>query len=81
MTGSIGRLSVMGHNLFDAFNTFVTDILIPVGALGAAVFTGWFVPKTRYQGKPVETILYLSVLRWAVPIAIILIFLDTIGII
>lgn len=81
MTGNVGWLKVMGKNLFDAFNDFVTDIVIPVGALGAAVFTGWFVPKTRYQGKPFETFVYMVVLRWAVPIAILIIFLDTMGVI
>ncbi|MBP5484625.1 MAG: sodium-dependent transporter, partial [Bacteroidaceae bacterium] len=47
LTGQVHWLNVMGQNLFDFANSFVNNILIPVGALGAALFTGWFVPKTR----------------------------------
>ncbi len=58
-----------------------TNILIPVGALGTALFSGWFVPKARYQGSRVGSFLYLFVLRWLVPIAIFIIFLDSVNII
>ncbi|MBO6033358.1 MAG: sodium-dependent transporter [Prevotella sp.] len=81
MTGQVSWLSVMGQNLFDFSNTFVNNILMPVGALGAALFTGWFVPKTRYQGSRVGSFLYLVVLRWLVPIAIVIIFLESLNII
>lgn len=81
MTGNADWLSVMGRNLFDFANILVTNILIPVGALGAALFTGWFVPKTRYQGSRVSSFLYLIVLRWLVPVAIVIIFLDSINVI
>ncbi len=81
MTGHANWLNVMGQNLFDSANTFVNNILMPVGALGGALFTGWFVPKTRYQGSRVGSFLYLVVLRWLVPIAIVIIFLDSINII
>ncbi len=81
MTGHADWLTVMGLNLFDSANAFVTDILIPVGALVTALFTGWFVPKARYQGSRVGTFLYLVVLRWLVPIAIVIIFLNSLHII
>ncbi len=54
---------------------------MPVGALGAAVFTGWFVPKARYQGSRVASFVYLIILRWIVPIAIIIIFLESLNVI
>lgn len=72
---------VMGYNLFDGANTLVTDILIPVGAMGIALFTGWFVPKARYQGSRLGTFIYLFILRWLVPIALIIIFLNSLNII
>ena len=81
MTGHANWLTVMGLNLFDSANAFSTNILIPVGALGAALFTGWFVPKARYQGSRVGSFLYLIMLRWVVPIAIVIIFLDSVKII
>lgn len=77
MTGTVSWLTVMGNNLFDAANNIVTDVLIPIGALGMAVFTGWFVPKARYQGSRVASFIYLVILRWLVPIALIIIFLNS----
>lgn len=81
MTGSVGWLTVMGKNLFDVANDLVTDIMMPLGAMGMALFTGWFVPKARYQGSRMVTLFYLFILRWIVPIALIIIFLDSMNII
>ena len=81
MTGHADWLTVMGLNLFDSANALVTDFLIPIGALVAALFTGWFVPKAMYQGSRVATFLYQVILRWLVPIAIVIIFLDSLHII
>lgn len=81
MTGHANWLSVMGQNLFDSANACVNNILMPIGALGAALFTGWFVPKTRYQGSRVASFIYLVILRWIVPIGIAIIFLDSLNII
>lgn len=80
MTGQADWLTVMGQDLFTSFNVLSTNILIPVGALGTALFSGWFVPKARYQGSRVGSFLYLFVLRWLVPIAIFIIFLDSVNI-
>ena len=77
MTGAVDGLTVMGKNLFDASNILCTDILIPLGAMGTAVFTGWFVPKTRYQGSRTVTYLNLMMLRWVVPVVILIIFLES----
>ena len=77
MTGSVKWLSVMGHNMFDIANLLVTDVFMPLGAMVMALFTGWFVPKARYQGSRVGTFLYLIVLRWLVPLAIVVIILDS----
>ena len=80
MTGCVGWLKVMGSNLFDASNNLVTDVLIPIGALGTSLFTGWFVPKAKYQGSRLGTFLYMFVLRWLAPIATIIIFLNSFNI-
>ena len=81
MTGSISWLMVMGHNLFDVANDLVTNILMPLGAMGMALFTGWFAPKARYQGSRVASWIYLFILRWLVPIALIILFLNSLNII
>ena len=81
MTGHAHWLSVMGQNMFDSANTFVNNILIPMGALGAALYAGWFVPKARYQGSRVASFVYLLILRWIVPLAIVIIFLESMNMI
>ena len=81
LTGHADWLTIMGHNLFDNANTLFTDFLVPLGALATAMFTGWFVPKARYQGSPVATLVYMTLLRWVIPIAIIIVFLNSMNII
>ena len=81
MTGHAEWLTVMGQNMFDSANTLVNNFMIPVGALGAALFTGWFVPKARYQGSRVASLIYLVILRWIIPLAIVIIFLESLNII
>jgi NSS family neurotransmitter:Na+ symporter len=77
-TGNAAWLTIMGHNLFDNANTLVTNFLIPLGAFATAVFTGWFVPKARYQGRGAA--IYLILLRWVIPIAIFIVFLNSLNI-
>lgn len=81
MTGNADWLTIMGQNMFDNANDLVTNFLIPLGALGVAVFTGWFVPQARYQGSKVASFIYLILLRWVIPVAIIIVFLNSLNII
>ncbi len=81
MTGHADFLTIMGHNLFDNANTLVTNFLIPLGAFATAVYTGWFVPKARYQGSSAASFIYLILLRWIIPIAIFIVFLNSLNII
>ena len=81
MTGHADWLTIMGQNMFDNANDLVTNFLIPLGALAVAVFTGWFVPKARYQGSRMASCIYLILLRWVIPIAIIIVFLNSLNII
>ena len=74
LTGHADWLTIMGRNLFDNFNDLVTNFLIPLGAFSMALFTGWFVPQNRYQGSRVASFVYL------VPIAIIIVFLNSLNI-
>ncbi len=81
MTGCVGGLTVVGKNLFDFANDLTTNILIPLGAMGVAVFTGWFVPKAKYHGSPAVSFLYMLMLRWIVPAVILVIFLESMNVI
>lgn len=78
MTGHANWLTIMGHNLFDNANTLFTDFMVPFGALVTALFTGWFAPKARYQGRGAE--IHLILLRWVIPIAIFIVFLNSMNI-
>ena len=81
LTGAVSGLTIMGYNLFDFANFITTDVLIPLGALGVSLFTGWFVPKAMYQGSPLASFLNLVILRWVVPIALFIVFLNSMNII
>ena len=80
LTGHADWLTIMGKNLFDNFNDIVTNFLMPLGVLSMALFTGWFVPQTRYQGSRVASFVYLVLLRWIIPIAIVIVFLNSLNI-
>jgi len=79
-TGRANWLTIMGHNLFDDANFLVINILIPLGVFAASVFTGWFVPQARYQESRAASFIYLTLLRWIIPIAIIIVFLNSFNI-
>ena len=87
-TGKAEWLSIGKMNLFDIFDKISSCFMMPLGALGIALFFGWFLPKQSENKLPyVEESLksplnriYLVAIRWIVPIAIIIIFLNSIGI-
>ena len=80
LTGHADWLTIMGKNLFDNFNDIVTNFLMPLGVLSMALFTGWFAPQTRYQGSRVASFIYLVLLRWIIPAAIVIVFLNSLNI-
>jgi hypothetical protein len=53
---------------------------MPLGVLSMALFTGWFAPQIRYQGSRVASFTYLVLLRWIIPIAIVIVFLNSLNI-
>lgn len=88
MTGTWSQLTLFGKNLFDCFDTLVTSIMMPLGAFSMALFVGWVMPKLNKDvvpysekrwkrwGRP----LLLFALRFIVPLAILLIFLNGLGV-
>ena len=74
--------------LFDWFDEVTSCVMMPLGALGMSLFVGWSLPKNgekgvlqadkgikRWFGK-----LFIAALRWLVPAAIIVIFLNSLGV-
>ena len=80
---------VYSNSLFDIFDEVTACVLMPLGALGMALFVGWNLPKNGEKGvlqadkgiKHSAGKLYIAVLRWLVPAAILLVFLNSLGII
>jgi NSS family neurotransmitter:Na+ symporter len=77
MTGAVKEFTVMGQDFFEAANNLTTDYLIPLCAMATSLFTGWFVPKARYQGSGMVPFIHLMILRWVVPIVILIIFINS----
>ena len=88
MTGTWPALQLFGRNLFDLCDTLVTTIMMPLGALAISLFIGWFMPMqdndlVPYSQKPIKRWLrpaFVFSLRWIVPVAILLIFLNGLGV-
>ena len=75
--------------IFADFDQVTACVMMPLGAFGMSIFVGWCLPKNgensvlnadkgikRWAGK-----IFIAVLRWIVPAAIIVIFLNSLGII
>ena len=88
MTGVWSNLQLFGHNLFELSDTLVTNFMMPLGALAMSLFVGWFMPLqdkdlVPYSEKKYKKMLrpmFVFSLRWIVPIAILLIFLNGLGV-
>ena len=74
--------------LFDAFDEITSCIMMPLGALGMSLFVGWCLPRKGEKGvlsnekgiKSWARKIFIFFLRWIVPAAIIVIFLNSLGV-
>ncbi|MBO7458584.1 MAG: sodium-dependent transporter [Paludibacteraceae bacterium] len=80
--------NVLSITMFNISDEVTACIMMPVGALGMAVFVGWFLPRNGEKGvldadkgiKRWAQKTYIAALRWLVPAAILLIFLNRLGV-
>ena len=87
LTGTPSWLTVFGHSVFDWFDTISSCVLMPLNAFAMALFVGWFLPKADVQrelGKQRGwqhklTNVYVQVVRYLIPLAILAIFLNGLG--
>ena len=83
-TGVWGKMQLFGKNLFELSDTLVTTFMMPLSALAMSLFIGWFmplqdndlIPQSEKRYKKWLRPAFVFALRWIVPIAILLIFLD-----
>lgn len=74
--------------IFNYFDKVTADIMMPLGAMGMCLFVGWCLPKNGEKGvlhadkgiKRIAGKIYIAALRFLVPAAIILIFLNSLRI-
>ncbi|MCH5223956.1 MAG: sodium-dependent transporter [Muribaculaceae bacterium] len=87
--GPLENFKIFGKDFFNLFDYISSNIFLPLGGMGCSIFLGWMVDKnfvsnqfTDY-GKTKFHLLGLLVfsLRWVCPAAILLIFLNSIGLI
>jgi NSS family neurotransmitter:Na+ symporter len=87
--GVLSDITIAGLSIFDAEDYLVTNIALPVGALLISLFVGYRIPKDIlkdefFQGstvkKSVFTIWYYLI-RYVIPVGILLIFIQSLGII
>lgn len=86
--GALGGFKIFGLTMFNLFDNTASNILLPVGGLVCCVFVGWKVKRTFLEGQfEVKNALghkllslFVFWLRWVCPVAIMLIFLNSIGI-
>ncbi|MGD6833681.1 sodium-dependent transporter [Sutcliffiella halmapala] len=87
--GVLSDITIDGLIIFDAADYLVTNIALPVGALLISIFVGYRIPKDIlkdefFQGstvkKSVFTIWYYLI-RYVIPIGILLVFIQSLGLI
>lgn len=86
--GVWGEFKVFGKTIFDLWDYVISAVIMPVGALGVAVFTAWIqdkqsVLKDAGAGSTVPRavlLLWLNTLRYLAPIAIIIVFVNSLDI-
>lgn len=85
--GVLADVKIFGKTVFDLWDYIISALIMPVGALSVAIFTGWVQNKQRVlanisEGSTVpQTVimLWLNALRFLAPIAIIVVFANTLG--
>ena len=82
-----GVADITGKNWFDSADWLVSNLMLPIGGLGVALFMGWKVTeKARHEGFMEGArlrnlyVVWLLLLRWVAPAAVLLVFLQAIGV-
>ncbi|MRN37445.1 sodium-dependent transporter [Neisseria sp. N95_16] len=85
--GVLGEFKIFGKTVFDLWDYMISAIIMPIGALSVAIFTGWVRNKQSVlanisEGSSVPknvTQLWLNTLRFLAPIAILIVFINSLG--
>ncbi len=76
--GPLSGIKIFGMNIFNLLDTFATNMLLPIVAIGTCLYIGWFGPRRLLhsqlsnKGKlrsPLAGVIFF-ILRWVAPILI-----------
>lgn len=81
-------LKILGNNIFDLFDNLSSIFFMPIGAALISIFVGWKMKKSHVydelsNGKTLNLKLFklfIFLTKYFIPIAIVLIFLNMLGI-
>ncbi|MBD5329995.1 MAG: sodium-dependent transporter [Bacteroides sp.] len=87
--GPLSKFTISGMTIFSLFDYVASNICLPIGGFICAIFVGWFVDKKFLQNQFTDNGRYpfylIKPLRFSLrffcPVAILLIFLNSLGII
>lgn len=72
------------NNLFEILDHLAADILLPLGGLLIAIFTGWVMKRQATEQElntsPLAYTIWRFCIRWFTPVAIALVFLNLVGV-
>ena len=85
--GPLSGVTLLDRNIFSLFDDFAGIILLPLGVMFISLFAGWKLDRELYRNEisnhgdlrtPYFRLLIFS-LRYTIPIAIAVVFLDQLG--
>ena len=87
--GVWSEFKIFGKTIFDLWDFIISAVIMPIGALSVAVFTSWIQDKQSVlrdagMGSTVPKqllYLWLGALRYLAPIAIVVVFINSLGLI
>lgn len=82
--GSLDDVRIFGKTIFDFFDTFATNVLLPIVAMTTCIYLGWFAPKRFMEdqitnGGTVRSWVLrplLFIVRWVAPVLIFIILIS-----
>ncbi len=87
--GAVPDLTVLGRSVMDFCDMLTADFMLPIGAMLACLFVGWYIPRKvafneftnmGSHGQRLFTV-YLFAVRYVCPLCILLVFLHQLGVI
>jgi NSS family neurotransmitter:Na+ symporter len=86
--GAVPELTLMGRSVMDFCDQLTANIMLPLGAMLACLFVGWYIPRQvafdeftnmGSHGRRLFTV-FLFAVRYVCPLCILLVFLHQLGV-